>query len=329
MVFSKSSAVSPGKPMMKSDESDRSGRAALSFLYQRLELEHRVAALHRRQDAVGTRLHRQVQVRDQLGDAAIDVDQALRHFARVGGGVADAFDAGHVGQGLDQKGEVGGIPVVRRALVGIDVLAEQGDLAHAALRQRRNLGDHVGEGTRYLLAARIGHDAETAVFRAAFHDRDEGGGSGHAGRRQRVELFDLGKGDVDLRASAFPSRGDHLRQAVQGLRAEYQVDVRRPRDDRRALLAGDAATDADHQVRVELLQVPHPAEVVEHLLLRLFAHRAGVEQDDVGFLGIVGLDRTVAAGQYVGHLVGVVFVHLATEGADEHFLGHRCLPDEV
>jgi hypothetical protein len=75
---------------------------------------------------------------------------------------------------------------------------------------------------------------------------------------------------------------------------------------------------------LELLQVAHPAEVVEHLLLRLFAHRAGVEQDDVGFLGIVGLDRALAAGQDVGHLVRVVLVHLAAEGADEDFLGHWC-----
>jgi hypothetical protein len=77
---------------------------------------------------------------------------------------------------------------------------------------------------------------------------------------------------------------------VQGLRAEDEIDIRRAGDDGGAFLAGDAAADADHQVRVFLLQVPDPAEVVEHLLLRLFAHRAGVEQDDVGFLGVLRLD---------------------------------------
>jgi hypothetical protein len=124
---------------------------------------------------------------------------------------------------------------------------------------------------------------------------------------------------------ARPPRGDHLRQAVQGLRAEDEVDIGCAGDDGGALLAGDATADADHQVRVDLLQVPDAAEVVEHLLLRLLAHRAGVEQDDVGFLGVLRPDRTFVAGQHVGHLVGVVFVHLAAEGADEHFLCHRRL----
>ena len=39
------------------------------------------------------------------------------------------------------------------------------------------------------------------------------------------------------------------------------------------------------------LQLAHAAEIVEHALLRLLAHRAGVEQDDVGVLGAVGQRR--------------------------------------
>jgi hypothetical protein len=40
-----------------------------------------------------------------------------------------------------------------------------------------------------------------------------------------VELFDFGEADVDLRAAAVAALFDHLGQAVQGLRAEHQVDV--------------------------------------------------------------------------------------------------------
>ena len=115
---------------------------------------------------------------------------------------------------------------------------------------------------------------------------------------------------------------------MQGLRPEDEIDIRGAGDDGRALLAGDAAADADHQIGIELLQVPDPAQVVEYLLLRLLAHRAGIEQDDVGFLGAFRLDHAVAAGQHVGHLVGVVFVHLAAEGADEHFLCRHRLRKE-
>jgi len=73
---------------------------------------------------------------------------------------------------------------------------------------------------------------------------------------------------------------------MQGLRAEHDVDEGRARDDGRAFLRCHAAADADDEVGIELLQVAHPAEVVEHLFLRLLAHRAGIEQDDVGVFGL-------------------------------------------
>ena len=56
----------------------------------------------------------------------------------------------------------------------------------------------------------------------------------------------------------------------------------------RAFLRRDAAADADDEVGALGLQRAHAAEVVEHALLRLLAHRAGVEQDDVGVFGPVG-----------------------------------------
>ena len=88
---------------------------------------------------------------------------------------------------------------------------------------------------------------------------------------------------------------DQLGQAVQGLRAEHHVDEGRARHDGRAFLAGHAAADADDEIGVGLLEMAHPAEVVEHLFLRLLAHRAGVEQDDVGVFRRVG--RGQAFGQ--------------------------------
>src|SRR5690606_12541335 len=66
-------------------------------------------------------------------------------------------------------------------------------------------------------------------------------------------------------------------------------------------------------------------EIGEHLLLCLLAHRAGVEQDDVGVLDAVGPARAFARRQDVGHAVGVVLVHLAPEGADVQLLRHRLL----
>ena len=51
------------------------------------------------------------------------------------------------------------------------------------------------------------------------------------------------------------------------------------------------------------LQQAHPAEVVEHPLLRLLAHRAGVEEDHVGLFRVVGLDQFLVGTEHVRHLV--------------------------
>jgi len=46
----------------------------------------------------------------------------------------------------------------------------------------------------------------------------------------------------------------------------------------------------------------HAAEIVKHLFLRLFAHRAGVEQDHVGVFRRVGFHQTFRQIEHVGHL---------------------------
>jgi hypothetical protein len=43
---------------------------------------------------------------------------------------------------------------------------------------------------------------------------------------------------------------------------------------------------------------------------------------DVGRLSAIGPDDAFRASQQIEHLVGIVFVDLAPEGADEDFLGH-------
>ena len=210
------------------------------FVFQR-----RVAALHGGEHAVGARLHGQVDLAHQFRGRAIGVDEALGEFQWVRGGVAQAFDAGnfrHVGK---QQREVGFVAIDHAAPVGIHVLAQQSHFPDALVGQVRYLGNHVVEGSAEFLAARVGHDTEAAILAATFHDRDEGCDAFDFRRRQMIELLDFGKGDIDLRLACGLSRRYQLGQAVQGLRAEYQVHVGRPLDDGRTLLAGHAAADAD------------------------------------------------------------------------------------
>src|SRR5690606_32699293 len=87
-------------------------------------------------------------------------------------------------------------------------------------------------------------------------------------------------------------------------------------DDRLALLGGDAAADADDHLAAAFLQRLPAAELAEHLLLGLLADRAGVDQDDVGLLRVVGQLQALVLGEHVGHAGRVVLVHLATVGLD-------------
>src|SRR5207237_8836715 len=102
--------------------------------------------------------------------------------------------------------------------------------------------------------------AEAAVLAAALHDRYMGGRALGARRRQMVELLDEREADVDLGHAGGAAALEELRQPVQRLRAEHDVDERRALDDRGAFLARDAAAHGDHQARLRALQMPHPAE---------------------------------------------------------------------
>ena len=283
-----------------------------------------VAALHGHQYPVRAVLHRQVQVVDQLGQPGIGVDQALREFVGVAGDVAYALDAGDVRHVFEQRGEIGDLcRVTHGAAVGVDVLPQQRHFFHTLVGQARHFDQYIVKWPRDLFATRVRHDAVAAVLGAALHDADKGAGAFHAGRRQVIELLDFGEADVDLGFVQSRTFGQQVRQAMQRLGTEHHVNIRRALDDGRAFLAGHATAHADEHAF--FLQVLDAAQVAEDFFLRLFTHRAGVEQDQVGFVDILGGLVALCRMQYVGHLVRVILVHLAPEGFDKNFFAHDLL----
>ena len=284
-------------------------------------LQGGVAALHGRQHPVGTRLHRQVQMVDQFRHLNVGVDQVAAELERVGGGVADAVDALDLGHVVDQLGEVR-LVVVDRPAVGVDVLAEQVDLAHALARELSDLAHDIGDRPAHLLAPGVGHHAECAVAAASLHHRDEGGGALRARLGQVVELLDLGEAHID-HGARHPRLGapngllNQLRQPMQGLGAEHDVHEGCPPGDGGALLAGHATADADQQIRIARLQPLPAAELVKHLFLGLLANGAGVEQDQVGLFRRRHGPIAVALPQGIRHPRRVVLVHLAALGLYE------------
>ena len=77
------------------------------------------------------------------------------------------------------------------------------------------------------------------------------------------------------------------------------------------------ASDGDLQVGVLLLDGSQQAEVAVELVVRVLAHRAGVEDDDVRLA--LGDGHKTRLFEESGHPLGVVDVHLAAESA--HLIG--------
>jgi hypothetical protein len=224
-----------------------------------------------------------------------------------------------LGQPPDQAGEAPRRAVVR-AVVGVHVLAEERDLAHAAVHEVLRLVQDLGHGARDFGSARVGDDAEGAELVATFLHGQEGRGAAPrlGAVLQRRELVVLGEVGVE-RAGALPHLGFQFGEAVVALRPDDEVDGGLAAHDLFALGLGDAARDADPEVRVQRLERLQPPEFGIDLLGRLLADVAGVEQDQVGRLGRVGGDVALRR-QRLGHALAVVDVHLAAVGADEELL---------
>ena len=68
--------------------------------------------------------------------------------------------------------------------------------------------------------------------------------------------------------------------------------------------------------------MPHTTQIRKYFFLGFFAHRAGIEHHQIGFVYILGLFITLCDAQNIGHFVRVVLVHLAAKGFDKDFAAH-------
>ena len=210
-------------------------------------------------------------------------------------------------------------PVAELDAVGVDVLAEQGDLDGAVGDEQLDLGQDVAGPPVLLLAAQGGHDAERAGVVAPDGDRHPAAGGGLApgrkGRREHLERFE----DLELGLVVVPGPLEQGRQGAHVVGAEDDVDPRRLLEDDGLVLLGEAAADGDLHALVLALGAGEVAEGAVELVVGVLAHGAGVDDDDVG-LSAVGAD--VAGGfERSAEPLGVVHVHLAAEGA--HLVGAR------
>ena len=116
-----------------------SGRALRIRSIEPQVLGRRVLAVHRGQDAVGTGLERQMQVRHQAAVGPMRLDQIVAHIAGMAGRVAQALQSVDLTQPVDQARQRPVFTVGALAVIGVNVLAQQRNLANTARDQRLGL----------------------------------------------------------------------------------------------------------------------------------------------------------------------------------------------
>ena len=79
--------------------------------------------------------------RHQSVEIAVGIDERVLDVARMAGRVAQPDDARNFGETIQQLAERPGLPVGTVAMIGVDVLPDEGDFAHAVACQALDVLD--------------------------------------------------------------------------------------------------------------------------------------------------------------------------------------------
>ena len=199
--------------------------------------------------------------------------------------------------------------------VGIDVLAQQGDVTAAAFHQLFHLGNDILRLAAPLPAPDIGHDTIGTEVVAAVHDADPGLEGAGAHHRQTLGN---GAGFVLRGKDPFPGVQDPIQQGgelpqVMGGKDAVHMDVALADFFRHGRLAHHAAAEENLLAGMAALGMDQGAYVAQNPLLRVFPDGAGVDDNDVGpFLAV--LHGVAALLQHTADAFGIGFVLLTAVG---------------
>ena len=203
------------------------------------------------------------------------------------------------------------------AAVGIDVLPQQRDLLDPLIDQTLALLQHGLRLTRTLPTAHIGYDAVRAEVVAAVHDVDEGGKGADAPLRQALGDDAVAGQHLHHRAAAFQHPQQVFGQAVHVVRAEHQVDegIHGLHPLGHARFLRHAAAHTDEQLRALLFQLLEPDDIAQRAVLGVFAHTAGVVEDEVCLFPLA-LRAQAHLHEHASDGLRIPLVHLAAHGDD-------------
>ena len=277
-----------------------------------------VAAAHGLEHGVVAALEGNVEVLAHLGQLGAGVDQPLGEVAGVAGGEANPLQAFDVMDAVQQVGEGVLAPPLggdsrQVAAVGIDVLAQQGDLLESAGGQPLHLQPDGAGQARLLQAPHRGHHAVGAALVAAVdHIHPGADGAVAAGGGDVLEDVVLLRGHHLL---ALLHLAEQPLQAIGVLGTHHQVELGHAAQQRLPLLLGHAARHHQGEPGIEPLALGLAAQVAVDLLLGVVANRAGVVEHQIGAVFPLGLP-VAHRFENSGHALGIRLVHLAAEGGD-------------
>ena len=286
-----------------------------------------VSAVHALQHVAVSALNRQVDVFADVLVTRHGVEHVVRHVFGMRGAETHPkvwVDRRHHFQELGKANHGLGLVlddalVVDVPLVGIDVLTQQGDLAVTRLEEFLGFPNDAFRVTAALSAAGEGHHTERTHVVTTPHDADE---RRHAAfvQSDRADLcvgLLAGEQDVDGFLASFHLI-HQIGEVAVGIRAHHQIHELLLLQQLVPQALGHASQDAHHQTGVLRLVAFEVDQSVADALFGVVSDGAGVEQHQVGVVGVTG-GLIPCIGQDAGHDFAVAEIHLTAVALQVQF----------
>src|SRR3990172_894345 len=278
----------------------------------------RVPAPQGGQDPVRPRLDRQMDMRAKEIDLGKKADRLPVQVPRMRGKEPYSPDSPDSGYPPEEFGERD-LPLFFP--VGVHVLPQEDHVAYAPVRQFVDLRKDLPGGPADLASADIRDDAIGAVVVASLHDGHHGARRSVRKIREHVPVAGVaGEVGGNLGVSTF-REAKESGQPGDAVRAEHDVDVRRPLPHFRPLLLGEAPPHGDESSLTALLPSPKMAQGAVDLLVRLLPDAAGVQKHEIG-IGQGFRGAVISLPEERHHPGRVHLVHLAAECLDVYAPDH-------
>ena len=290
------------------------GDAVANTINQAQIILARIATIHLFKNARGTRLNGQVKLRHDGRCLSHSVNGLGQQVLRMRRGKEDALNT-RVAHGAQQIGKARLAKEI--ATVGVNILTQQRNLAHALAHQTRHLVNDLLEGTALLATAHVRHDAVGAEVVAARHDRHPCMILRLAMPRHTHSIGILVLVRADMTLAIQERLGDKLRHMRNRVSAKNDVDVVDVGKQALAIALGDAAAHGDHALaRRRRRQALTGIALAVQTGVGSLANTARHEHDNIGMLRVERHEATIRIEQ-TAHTLGVVLIHLTAERADK------------